>query len=130
MVPVGIAPFATDGAALRPGPAIGFAAVAGLVTFFAMGPYVAAAVAVVTALALGVQRGQVLLRVACLGAFGAAAMYIVAKQTRAGYLVDFDWMNKFELTHAWALGATALLAIDPLVELLRRRRGDRSLPSE
>lgn len=123
MVPIGISPFGSDGSALRAGPAIGFAAITWLVTCAAMGPYVATAVGVVTAAALGLRRGQVLLRIACIGAFGAAAAYIVAKQTRAGYLVDFDWMNKFELTHAWALGATALLAIDPLVELLRRRRG-------
>ena len=118
----GIAPLAPDGdrLPLLRG-ALGGLAV-GLVTLVFMGPWVGLAAGLVTALALVLRRGQVLLRLACVGALAAAALFIVAKQARNDYLVDFDWMNKFEVTHAWALLATALLAIDPLVEVLRRHR--------
>ena len=87
-----------------------------------LGPLVGVALAVVTGLALAVRRGQVLLRVACVGSLGLAVAFIVAKQLRADYVVDFEWMNNFEITHAWALFAAGLLAVDPLVEVLRRRR--------
>jgi arabinofuranan 3-O-arabinosyltransferase len=121
MVPVGIPPLGADGDPLPVARALGGAALIGLVAVLAMGPAVGAAVAVVAAVALGLRRGQAALRVVCLGAFGTAAAYIVLKEARAGYVVDFDWMNKFELTHAWGLTAAALLAVDPLVEVLRRR---------
>lgn len=87
-----------------------------------LGPWVGVAAGAVTFAALALRRGQVLLRIACVGAFTLAAAYIVAREARGHYLVDFEWMNTFEVTHAWALFATALLAVDPLVELLRRRR--------
>ena len=120
----GIGPFSADGNAVPLLRATVAALVVGLVVLVFMGPWVGVAAAVVTGLALAVRRGQVLLRIACVGAFGAAALLIVAKQARNDFVVDFDWMNKFEVTHAWALFAAALLAIDPLVELLRRRRRD------
>jgi hypothetical protein len=82
------------------------------------------AVLAVVALALAVGRGQVLLRFACVGGLGLAAAYIVARQARSDFVVDFEWMNNFEITHAWALFAAGLLAVDPLVELLRRSRRD------
>ncbi len=122
MRPEVISPVASDGPTLPLRSALLATAATGLVAFVAMGPFVALAVAAVTAVALLARRGQVVLRVVCLGAFGAAALFIVAKQFRGGYVVDFDWMNKFEITHAWGLLAAALLAVDPLVELLRRRR--------
>jgi hypothetical protein len=119
---LGIGPLSADGTALPIGRSLLGALVVGATAFPAMGPWVGLAAAVVTGVALAVRRGQVLLRLVCVGALGAAALFIVAKQARNDFLVDFDWMNKFELTHAWALLATALLAVDPLVEVLRRQR--------
>jgi len=118
----GIGPFSVDGRATRPARAALVALLVGLVAVLFLGPWVGLAVFVVTFLALAVGRGQVLLRTACVGAFGLAAAFIVVKQTRGHFVVDFEWMNGFEITHAWALFATGLLAVDPLVELLRRRR--------
>ena len=119
---VGVGPFAADG---QPLSAVRSAAVAlgtGIAAGVFLGPLVGVALAVVTGLALAVRRGQVLLRVACVGSLGLAVAFIVAKQLRADYVVDFEWMNNFEITHAWALFAAGLLAVDPLVEVLRRRR--------
>ena len=118
----GISPLQADGAALPVGPSALVALVVGVVTSVFMGPWVGLAAAVVAGVALARPRGQVVLRAVCLGALGAAATFIVAKQARNDFIVDFDWMTKFELTHAWALLATALLAVDALVETLRNRR--------
>ena len=94
-----------------------------IATYLFMGPWVALGVAVTTAVALAVRRGQVALRVVCFGLIAAASAFVVLKQARNDYFLDFDWMNHFELVHAWGLAAIALLAVDPLVESLRRRRG-------
>ena len=119
---LGVGPLEVDGAALSPMASAGAALAVGLAAVVFMGPWVGLATALVTGVALGLRRGQVVLRVVCVGTLGAAALFIVAKQARTDLIVDFDWMTKFELTHAWALLATALLATDPLVEALRRRR--------
>ena len=121
----GIGPFAADGPPLAGARSAAVGVAVGLVAAVFLGPWVGLATLVVTALALAVGRGQALLRAACVGAFGLAAAYIVARQARSDFVVDFEWMNNFEITHAWALFATALLAVDPLVELLRRSTGDR-----
>ena len=120
---VGIGPLSSDGSAVPIARTTAVAAAVGVATFLFMGPAVAIAAAAVTALALALRRGQVLLRVASLGALGLAAAFIVVRQARSGLMVDFEWMNVFEATHAPALFATALLAVDPLVELVRRSRG-------
>lgn len=119
MSPGGIAPLAADGPTLRGTPAALTTVGVGLATWLVAGPWVALGVAVMTALALTLRHGQVLLRVACVGSLGAAAAYIVAKQALNSYVIDFDWMNKFEVTHAWGLAAVVLLAVDPLVAHLR-----------
>jgi arabinofuranan 3-O-arabinosyltransferase len=122
---VGIGALSSDGPALAWGRSVGVGFVVGLVAAVFLGPWVGVATFAVTALALALGRGQVLLRVACVGGLGLAAAYIVAKQARTDLVVDFEWMNNFEITHAWALFATGLLAVDPLVDLLRRSTGDR-----
>ena len=115
-------PLLVDGVSLSAGRSLALGLAVGVVAAVFLGPWVGVATAAVTAVALGLRRGQVLLRAACVGAFGLAAAFIVAKQLRADYVVDFEWMNNFEITHAWALFAAGLLAVDPLVEVLRRRR--------
>lgn len=49
--------------------------------------------------------------------------YVVAKQLRNDYRVDFEWMNAFEASHVPTLAAVALVVADPFVALLRQRRG-------
>ena len=117
----GIGPFAVDGWAIPLARATVVGLAVGVAAVVFLGAWVGLATFAVTFLALVAGRGQVLLRTACIGAFGLAAAFIVAKQTRGHFVVDFEWMNGFEVTHAWALFATGLLAVDPLVELLRRR---------
>ena len=89
-----------------------------------MGPWVGLGVAVTTAIALLVRWGQIVLRMTCVGLLAASAGYIILKQYRNGYVIDFDWMNHFEIVHAWGLAAAALLAVDPIVEFMRRRPDD------
>jgi hypothetical protein len=121
VAPVGLAPLSAEGSPLRPARAALAAVAVGAAAWVATGPWVALAVVAVAAVALALPRGQVVLRAACLGSLGAAAAFIVVKQALNGYVVDFDWMNKFETTHAWGLAAAVLLAVDPLVEHLRTR---------
>ena len=81
------------------------------------------AVGMVVGVAFGTSRGQTVLRVAAIGALGAAAAFVVLKQWRNGYRVDFIWPQWFETTHAWPLAGILLLGLDPVVERLRRRAG-------
>jgi len=119
MVPVGVSPFESDG------PPIGPARVAALSTVIAVlavvfgGPLVGIGVGAVAVVALSVRRGQAVVRIASVGLFGAAAAFIVAKQARNGYQVDFNWMERFEVTHAWALAATMLLLVAVVVDAVR-----------
>ncbi len=94
----------------------------GLVAWIVAGPAVALVLAVLLGLATGLERGQVLLRATVVVLWGAAAGFVVAKQFRNGYVLDFNWMNQFELTHAWTLLAVTALVADPVVAAIRRRR--------
>jgi hypothetical protein len=78
-------------------------------------------VAVLAAVGVGVRRGQPVIRVVLLCAWAAAAGFVILKQTRNDYLVDFNWMNQFETTHAWTLLAVLLLVLDPVVVVVRGR---------
>jgi arabinofuranan 3-O-arabinosyltransferase len=121
MAPTGVAPLGVEGSPLRRGRvtlvALGFAAL----TFVLAGWAVALAAGVLVAAALGFRRGQVLMRIVGVALFGMAAGFVVAKQWHYGFMVDFNWMNQFEVTHAWTLTAVALLVADPLVTHLRSR---------
>ena len=86
-------PLLVDGVSLSAGRSLALGLAVGVVAAVFLGPWVGVATAAVTAVALGLRRGQVLLRAACVGAFGLAAAFIVAKQLRADYVVDFEWMN-------------------------------------
>jgi arabinofuranan 3-O-arabinosyltransferase len=120
MVPIGVSPLAVDGAALAPLRAIAFAVAAGVVGFVVGGAVIAAVVAVVAGVSLGLRRGQLVVRAACVGLLALAFAYIVAKQSWNGYQIDFDWVQWFEITHDWALLATVLLVVDVAVDGLRR----------
>lgn len=58
-------------------------------------------------------------RFASLGALGLAAAYVVLKQWRNGYPLDFDWPQHFEAVHSLGMFAYALLAVECTIEVLR-----------
>ncbi len=120
MSPALVDPLGSEGAAMSAGAAAAAALATGVVTWLLVGWPVGVAVGLLSAAALALPRAQPLVRIAGIVLYGAAAGYVVAKQWRNGYLVDFNWMNQFEVTHAWTLAAVALLTVDPLVSWLRR----------
>ena len=119
-----VGPFNTEGSPVPAGRAVLTSLAVGVVTGLLMGPWVGLGVAATTAIALLLRWGQIVLRTACVGLLAASAGYIVLKQFRNDYVIDFDWMNHFEVVHAWGLAAAALLAVDPIVEFMRRRPDD------
>jgi arabinofuranan 3-O-arabinosyltransferase len=101
------------------------AAGTGLLTWFVAGPQVALVVTVGTVVALWWRWGATLVRLASLAGFGAAAFYIVVKQQRNEYQLDFNWVEWFERSHLWALAATLLLLVSVVVDgVAARRRSD------
>ena len=119
-----VAPVTAEGAALAPARAGVAAVAAGLLALVFMGWAVGLAVAIVAFVALWVPRGQLVLRFGGPALFAAAAGFVIAKQLLGNYLVDFNWMNLFEVTHAWTLAAVALLVLDVAVSHLRRAASD------
>lgn len=65
------------------------------------------------------------LRVVSLAMFAAAAAFIVTKQFRNDFVVDFNWVGRFETAHAWALLAVCTMVASVVVDGLRS-----SSPSE
>jgi arabinofuranan 3-O-arabinosyltransferase len=122
MAPSPVAPLEVEGAPVAVRRVVLVALGIGLITFVVAGWAVALAAGGVVAAALALRWGQVLLRAVGIGLFAAAAGFVVAKQWRLGFVVDFNWMNQFEITHAWTLTAVALLVADPVVTRLRNPR--------
>lgn len=114
-VPLGV----VDGPAVSaPMVALG-AAVAAALSFLAAGPLVGVGVGVAAAAALGTRWGPPVVRGAAVALFGAAAGFIVVKQLRNDYQLDFSWVEWFETSHAWGLAATLLLALSVVVDGVR-----------
>jgi len=116
-------PFTPDGGPVPTGTALLGTLAVGAVAVVAVPWWAAVPVAVVAFVALRARYGQVLLRAAVLGTLTLAFGFVVAKQLRNDYRVDFEWMNAFEVVHAPTMAAVALLVADPFVALLRRTRG-------
>ena len=95
------------------------ALVAGVVATIAAGPFVGLSIAVVAGVGLGLRRGQFLLRLSCVVMAAASFGFIIAKQLRYRYEIDFDWMNSFELTHSWTMFAILALLVAVVVDRLR-----------
>ena len=55
-------------------------------------------------------------------AFVAAAGFIVVKQLRNDFVVDFNWVSRFETAHAWTLLAVFTLVAAVAVDGLRHRQ--------
>lgn len=129
MDPRAVEPLHVDGSALDTRTGMAVAAGVGLLTWILAGWAVGVVVASLTALALLTRRGGIVLRVVGIGSFAAAAGYVLLTQWRERFVVDFYWMNQFEITHAWTLAAVALLVVDAVVVRLRLRSGsDESRP--
>jgi len=123
MAPRAVAPLSSDGPALALPRAVAWAAALGVLTALLAGWVVGAVVAAVAAVALGVRRGEWVARATGIALLAASASFVVLKQWRNDYLVDFNWMNQFEVTHAWTLAAVALLVADAVIAHLRGRAG-------
>ena len=92
---------------------------AGLVGVVFVGPVAGAALAALTALALLWRHGRWVLPAASLGLVAAAGGYVVLKQWRNSYQLDFDWMRWFEVTHQWTFVAVLALVAAVVVDTLR-----------
>ena len=123
MVPELVGPFSADGGPVPTRTALLGTLVVGGLSALVMPWWAAAPVAVVAYVSLRTRRGQVLLRGAAVASLTLAFGYVVAKQLRNDYRVDFEWMNAFEASHVPTLAAVALVVADPFVALLRQRRG-------
>ena len=126
MRPVPVGPGHVDGPVWPPSRALLLAAATGAVAFVAGGPQIGVLVAVAVAVGLAVPRGQVLARAGSVVLLGAAAGYIVVQQYRNDFQVDFNWVEWFERSHLWGVGATLLLAAAVVVDGLRARSSRRS----
>jgi len=121
-----VRPWEPTGPTLAPRATLALTLGGGLLAGLAAGPAVGLALAVLLAAAGALPRGQLLLRAAVVLPWAAAAGFVVAKQVRNGYVLDFNWMNQFELTHAWTLIVVVALVADPVVSALRGRRDGQS----
>lgn len=119
MTPTWSPPGTIDGPPLSLGRAVIGALVAGVVATVLAGIPVGVGVAVVTGLGLGLRRGQLVLRAACAALAAASFIFIIAKQARYGYEIDFDWMSSFEITHAWTMFAILALLTAVVVDRIR-----------
>lgn len=75
--------------------------------------------AVVAVLAARTRWGWRLLRIACVGALGLAGAYVVAKQWRNHYPLDFDWPQHFDAVGSLTMWAYVLLVTECAVEAVR-----------
>ncbi len=85
----------------------------------AAGWWAAAPVGALTFAALRTRWGWPILRAVFLAVIAVASAYVIAKQWRAEYRVDFDWPQHFEPAHNLFLLAYALLAAESVVEAVR-----------
>ena len=92
------------------------ALVAGLL-FVGDGYGVIAAIAMTAALRTA--WGWRVLRFGTVAILGLCAAYVVAKQWRNGYLVNFDWTSHFSVTHWPTMLAYVLLGCECVVEVVR-----------
>jgi hypothetical protein len=122
MCPEPASPWQQDGPVLSWTSTAVVAVVAGLGATFFGSPVLGAVLAVTAVVATRLPRGQVLPRLLSLGMFAASAGYILAKQLRNDYVVDFNWVGRFEAAHGWALLAVFSLVLCVVVDGLRGRR--------
>jgi hypothetical protein len=83
----------------------------------------AAALVVLVAL---VPRTRFLVSLGAPIALGAAALYVVVQQYRHDYVADLDWPGRFTSVNELAWLAVILLLADVVIEVVRRRAGERA----
>lgn len=100
------------------------AAVVGLVSLVLAGPLPALCAALVSGVALRVRRGQLLLAAVTILLLAASFLQVVRVQRAEARPVRYDWARGYETEHRLAMTALVLLAADPAIGALRRRRGE------
>jgi hypothetical protein len=119
--PEGVSALHHDGAPLALTAALAAGLVAGVLGVVFGSVVIGLVLAVTTFVAARASWGQVALRALSAGMFAAAAGFIVVKQLRNDYVVDFNWVGRFETAHAWALIAVFALMASVVIDALRAR---------
>lgn len=129
VLPTGVSPLHRDGAVLSLAGSVIAGVGAGVLGLFFGSVVLGAVLGLLTFVAARVSWGQVVLRVTSIGMFAAAAGFIVLKQYRNDYVVDFNWVGRFETAHAWALLAVFALVASVVLDGLRTRAGSAPDPA-
>lgn len=124
------APWQDDGPVLEWVPTVGLTVASGALATFFGSPVLGVVVATATFVAAKVPKGQIVPRLVSLGMFAAAAGFIVVKQFRNDFVVDFNWVGRFEPAHGWALLAVFTLVVSVVVDGLRSRRSATADPDD
>ena len=82
--------------------------------------------AALVALVAYVPRARFLVSLGAPLALAVAALYVVVQQYRHDYVADLDWPGRFTSVNDLAWLAVVLLLADVVIEVLRRRAGDRA----
>jgi hypothetical protein len=82
--------------------------------------------AVLVALVACVPRTRFLVSLGAPAALAVAALYVVVQQYRHDYVADLDWPGRFTSVNDLAWLAVVLLLADVVIEVLRRRAGERA----
>ncbi len=122
MVPVAVSPFQVDGPTLFNRASVIVTIIAGLFGLVFGGWPIGLGVMAAALVMSRVRAGQSVGRIASVGLYGAAVGYIILKELLNRYPLDFRWVAQFEVTHAWALGATILLGVTVVIDDLRSTR--------
>ncbi len=122
LVPELAAPWQQDGPSLSWGASIVATVLAGAGGLLFGSPVIGGSLAVLTLVACRVPRGQVALRVVSLAMFAGTAAFVVIKQLRNDFVVDFNWVGRFETAHGWTLLAVFAMFAAVVVDALRERR--------
>ena len=128
-LPMGASPLHRDGPVLSLASSLIAGVVAGVLGLLFGSLVLGAVLGLLTFVAARVSWGQVVLRATSIGMFAAAAGFIVLKQYRNDYVVDFNWVGRFETAHAWALLAVFALVASVVLDGLRSRAGSAPDPA-
>ena len=82
--------------------------------------------AALVALVAYVPRARFLVSLGAPLALAVAALYVVVQQYRHDYVADLDWPGRFTSVNDLAWLAVVMLLADVVIEVLRRRAGDRA----
>jgi len=118
-------PLVAGGAQPRALAIIGGAVAVGLVGALVSRWWVGLLAAALVALVARVPRTRFLVSLGAPLALSAAALYVVVQQYRHDYVADLDWPGRFGSVNDLAWLAVVLLLADVVIEVIRRRAGER-----